>query len=154
MKFDKFLKKVSTYGQIVTINGDSWLVCDGVGMVIPSGVTNLLGVGKAPELTEKIVKALIAADIDDKVELIDATIRADGKPKDIVRIFGDPYGAKKDITVGISNSNFGLLEKSDNELAEAEIVYETDENKEVSEKYLLILDYNYNLVGFIREVKE
>ncbi|MEE3428403.1 MAG: hypothetical protein VZQ55_05500 [Ruminococcus sp.] len=154
MKFDKFLKKVSTYGQIVTVNGDSWLVCAGVGMIIPSGVINLLGVGKAPESTSRIVEALVEADKDDKVELIAASIKADGRPKDIVRIFGDPSGVNFDVNVGISNNDFGLLEKSDVNLAEAEIIYENDENKEINEKYLMILDYEDELVGFIQGVKE
>ena len=154
MKFDKFLKKVSTYGQIVTVNGDSWLVRAGVGMIIPSGVINLLGVGKAPESTSRIVEALVEADKDDKVELIAASIKADGRPKDIVRIFGDPSGVDFDVNVGISNNDFGLLEKSDVNLAEAEIIYENDENKEINEKYLMILDYEDELVGFIQGVKE
>lgn len=44
MKFEKFLKGVGTHGEVVTrVNGEKWLVCGGVGMVIPKGVDTLLG---------------------------------------------------------------------------------------------------------------
>lgn len=144
MKFEKFLKGCGTHGQIYKrANGESWLICSGVGMKIPLGVDNLLGVGWVPEKVKVLIEALIGADISDKVELTRATIKPDGKASDIVRIFGD----KLDIEVGIYNSDFGLLEKADVNLAEVEI--ET-EDFITEDKYLLVLDHNDEVIGFIK----
>lgn len=146
MKFEKFLKSVGTHGQIYTrSNGESWLICSGVGMKIPLGVDNLLGIGEVPEKVKVLIEALIGADIDDKVALTRATITADGKASDIVRIFGDNL----DIEVGIYNSDFGLLEKADVNLAEVEI--ETDDFI-TEEKYLLVLDQSDEVIGFIKGI--
>lgn len=143
MKFEKFLKRCGTHGQIVNRgNGEKWLICDGVGMLVPAGVENLLGSGEVGEKTRRIVEALVCADTDDKVELSAAFIPAAGKPKDIVRIFGDNV---LDTEVGISNEDFGLLEKSDVNLAEVEL--EIDD--ETSVRFLLVLDRDDLLIGFI-----
>ena len=147
MKFEKFLKGCGTHGQIVTrSNGDKWLVCGGVGMKVPTGVVNLLGSGEAPEKVKTLVEGLIKADTDDKVFLKRAVIEKDGKASDIVRVFGDILN----IEIGISNGAFGLLEKTDTNLAEVEIeedsiFYET--------KYLLILEGDDIVVGFIEGVE-
>lgn len=144
MKFEKFLKSVGTHGLIYTRqNGESWLICADVGMKIPLGVNNLLGVGEAPEKVKELIEALIRADVSDKVELTRATITADGKASDIVRIFGDNL----DIEVGIYNGNFGLLEKADVNLAEVEI---EDDDRLDEDKYLLVLDHNDEVIGFIK----
>lgn len=142
MKFEKFLKRCGTHGQIVKRdNGDKWLICDGVGMLVPAGVETLLGFGEVGEKTRRIVEALVYADTDDKVELSAAFIPADGKPKDIVRIFGDK---DLDTDVGIRNEDYGLLEKSDVNLAEVEL--ETDDS---IGRFLLVLDRDDELIGFI-----
>lgn len=144
MKFEKFLKSCGTHGQILTSdNGDKWLVCDGVGMKVPRGVENLLGAGEVGEKVKTLVEGIVKADTDDKVDLVRATIPADGKAGDIVRVFGDGL----DIEVGIYNADFGLLEKRDINLAEAEI----DENNNTT-KFLLILDGDDEVVGFIHGV--
>ena len=148
MKFEKFLKSTGTHGQIFTRdNGDKWLVCDGVGMKVPAGVVNLLGSGEVPEKIKTLVNGLIMADTDDKVHLTRATITADGKASDIVRIFSDDL----DIEVGIYNACFGLLEKADRNLAEVEIEDSGDEF--IDGKYLVILDKADEVVGFIQGVK-
>ena len=148
MKFEKFLKSVGTHGQILTRdNGDRWLICGGVGMKIPLGVKNLLGSGEVSEKVKTLVEGLIYADTDDKVTLARATIKKDGKANDIVRIFEDGL----DIAVGIHNADFGLLEKSDINLAEVEV--EDDDTFEGA-KFLLILDNDYEVIGFIQGVKE
>ena len=145
MKFEKFLKGCGTHGQILDrTNGDKWLVCGGVGMKVPVGVVNLLGSGEVGEKTKKILEAIVKADTDDKVSLMRATIPADGKASDIVRVFGD----KLDIEVGIYNADFGLLEKGDVNLAEVEI-----EDDGTETKYLLILDREDQVIGFIQGVK-
>ena len=153
MKFEKFLKGCGTYGQILEReNGDKWLVCGGVGMRVPVGVVNLLGTGTVGEKTKTIVEVLIKADTTDKVALRRATIPADGKAGDIVRVFGDGL----DIEVGIYNADFGLLEKSDVNLAEVEIEdgdIEDPRHSFLNDKYLLVLDRDDTVIGFIAGVK-
>ena len=145
MKFEKFLKGCGTHGQILTReNGDKWLVCGGVGMKVPLGVKNLLGAGEVGEKVKALVEGIVKADTDDKVELTRATITKDGKAGDIIRVFGDGL----DIEVGIYNADFGLLEKKDVNLAEAEI--DEDDN---TTKFLLILNNEDEVLGFIRGVK-
>lgn len=145
MKFEKFLKGCGTHGQILErANGDKWLVCGGVGMRVPVGVVNLLGSGEVGEKTKKILEAIVKADTDDKVTLTRATIPADGKANDIVRVFEDGL----DIEVGIYNVDFGLLEKADVNLAEVEI-----EDEDIETKYLLVLDREDVVIGFIQGVK-
>lgn len=148
MKFEKFLKGCGTHGQILTRdNGDKWLVCSGIGMKVPVGVQNLLGSGEVSESVKTLVEGLIRADTDDKVSLTRATIEKDGKASDIIRVFGDEL----DIEIGIYNSSFGLLEKGDVNLAEVEIEDDSDFN---GSKFLLVLDHDNNLKGFIRGVEE
>lgn len=146
MKFEKFLKGCGTHGQILERdNEDKWLLCGGVGMKVPTGVINLLGSGEVGERHKKIVEAIIRADTDDKVKLTRATISADGKAGDIVRIFGGEDFVGNSFEVGIYNSDFGLLEKGDVNLAYAEIEY-----PELPAKFLLVLDNDDQVIGFIK----
>ena len=153
MKFEKFLKGVGTHGQILErSNGDKWLICGGVGMLVPNGVINLLGSGVVGDKTKAIIEAIVKADTDDKVDLTRASLEKDGKPSDIIRVFGDGL----DIEVGIYNSDFGLLEKSDVNLAEVEIEdgdIDDPQHNLVGRKYLLILDTEDEVIGFIQGVK-
>ena len=153
MKFEKFLKGCGTYGQILEReNSDKWLVCGGVGMRVPVGVVNLLGTGVVGDKTKAIVEALIKADTDDKVVLQRATVPADGKAGDIVRVFGDGLG----IEVGICNADFGLLEKSDVNLAEVEVEdgdIDDPQHSFTERKYLLVLDRDDAVIGFIEGTK-
>lgn len=145
MKFEKFLKGCGTHGQILErANGDKWLVCGDVAMKVPNGVTNLLGSGEVGDKFKNLVEGIIKADTDDKVTLTRATIPADGKSSDIVRVFSDGL----DIEVGIYNAYFGLLEKNDTNIAEAEI----DKDDETI-KFLLILDNEDEVIGFIQGTK-
>ena len=149
MKFEKFLKSTGTHGQIFTRdNGDRWLICAGVGMKVPVGVVNLLGSGEVPEKIKTLVNGLVNADIDDKVHLTRATVSKDGKTSDIVRVFGDDL----DIEVGICNVDFGLLEKADVNIVEVEIEESGDDN--LDGKYLVILDRDDEVVGFIQGVNK
>lgn len=150
MKFEKFLKGCGTHGSILTRdNGDKWLVCEGVGMKVPKGVVNLLGAGEVGEKTKALVEGIVKADTDDKVELKRATVPADGKASDIIRIFeGEEFVTGDKIEVGIYNADFGLLEKKDIFLAEAEI----DEDDKTT-KFLLILDNEDEVLGFIQGVE-
>ena len=148
MKFEKFLKSVGTHGQIYTRdNGDRWLICGGVGMKIPLGVENLLGSGEVPQKIKTLIEGLIKADTDDKVALSRAIVSKDGKASDIIRIFSDCLGG---IEIGISNACFSLLEKADVDLAEVAI---EDENDPLDEtQFLLILDRDDEVIGFIQGV--
>lgn len=148
MQFEKFLKSCGTHGQIVKTNsGDKWLVCGGVGMIVPKGVINLLGTGEASEATREIVQGIVYADTDDKVTLTEAYLPADGRPSDIVRVFGNP---KDDIYIGIHNADYGLLEKSDQNLAFLEV---EDDDLNTS-KFLLVLDHLNEVIGFIAGVQD
>ena len=153
MKFEKFLKGVGTHGQILErANGDKWLICGGVGMKVPNGVINLLGSGVVGDKTKTIIEAIVKSDTDDKVDLIRASLEKDGKASDIIRVFGDGL----DIEVGIFNSDFGLLEKSDINLAEVEIEdgdIDDSQHSFIGHKYLLILDTEDEVIGFIQGVK-
>lgn len=146
MKFEKFLKSCGTHGQIVKReNGDKWLVCGGVGMRVPVGVVNLLGAGEVGEKTREIIEAIVTADTDEKIQLTEATLPADGKASDIVRVFSDGYNR-----VRIRNADFGLLERSDVVLAYLEI---EDDDFNVT-RYLLVLDPAEDVIGFITGVPE
>ena len=142
MKFEKFAKNSGIYGQIVELEaGDKWLVCNGIGMMVPNGLTNLLGIGTAPEKVQRVVESITEVDTDDKVVLTSAYLKADGKPTEIVRIFGDEFG----YGVGIKNKDFGLIERSDVNMCHVEIVLEDGEEL----RCLVILDRNDEPVGFI-----
>lgn len=150
MKFEKFLKGCGTHGQIVKRgNGDAWLVCGGVGMKVPAGVINLLGVGMASGDMYELVDAIVTADTDERIQLTEATLPADGKASDIIRVFGDGYNR-----VRIHNADFGLLEKSDVILAYLEIIQEDEDFNELIDRYLLVLDPAEEVIGFITGVPE
>lgn len=151
MKFEKFLKQTGTHGQIFTRgNGTRWLVCGGVGMKVPAGVVNLLGSGEVSEKVKTLVEGLVNADIDDKVKLTNAVLmNADGKASDIIRVFSGEDMAGDYIEVGIINADFGLLEKADYNLAQVEVETEVEY---MEDKYLLVLDPDDEVIGFIQGV--
>lgn len=150
MKFEKFLKGCGTHGRIVKReNGDKWLICGGVGMKVPAGVVNLLGAGEVSEKTREIIETIVRADTDDRIQLTEATLPADGKASDIVRVFSD--GCDR---VRIRNADFGLLERSDVILAYLEIIREDDDLNELIDRFLLVLDPAEEVIGFITGVPE
>ncbi len=150
MKFEKFLKSVGTHGEVIACTeSEKWLVCDGVGMVIPRGVDNLLGTASEREYAS-IVDVISTADLDDPLTLTRAILpRADGKASDIYRVFTTDSGLDE---IGITNADFGLLEKSDYNLAEVEV--DCEDNGYLDDtKFLLILDNGDEVVGFIEGVR-
>ena len=150
MKFEKFLKGCGTHGQIVKReNGDKWLICGGVGMRVPAGVVNLLGAGEVSEKTHEIVEAIVTADTDERIQITEATLPADGKASDMIRVFGDGYNR-----VRVRNADFGLLERADVFLAYLEIVQEDDDLNELIDRFLLVLDPTKEVIGFIAGVPE
>lgn len=151
MKFEKFLKQTGTHGVVIERNeSEKWLVCGGVGMVIPRGVDSILS-GTVISDYASIVDTLANAEYDDPVKLVKAVLLDPaGNAKAIYRVFETDLGDK----VGIVNSNYGLLERSDL-LGYGEIESENIETKETEiVKYLLVYDYNGNIVGFITGSKE
>lgn len=142
MKFEKFLKAVGTHGEVVEINeSERWLVCGGVGMVIPMGVDNILGVPNKNDDVGHIVHVLTNLELDDPLTLCDARLfDPAGGTKDIYRVFETEIGDY----VGIINADYGLLEKKD-VLGYAEI--ETAEKETV--KFALVYDASGNIQGFI-----
>ena len=143
MKFEKFFKSAGTHGLIVKANAvDSWLLCGGVGMLIPVGVNNL-GVSVDPEpLFTAIVKS---EPDDDYLELKSAILmEADGKANDIIRVFETDLGDR----VGIMNKDYGLLEKKDR-LTYLEI---EDDKTGITSKIVVVRDYDGNAIGFITGV--
>lgn len=143
MKFEKFFKSAGTHGLIVKKSEvESWLLCGGVGMLIPVGVNNL-GVSVDPE---PIFNAIVKSEPDDDyLELKSAILmEADGKANDIIRVFETDLGDR----VGIMNKDYGLLEKKDR-LTYLEI---EDDKTGITSKILVVRDYDGNVTGFITGV--
>ena len=146
MKFEKFFKSVGTHGIIVK-KSDSWLLCGGVGMVIPNGVNNL-GVSGEPE---PLFNAIVNSESDDDTLLLKEAILKDpeGKAKDIIRVFETDNGDR----IGIRNEAYGLLEKSDR-LTYLEVEGEdpNDELETITTKIMVVRNYNDDVIGFITGV--
>ena len=151
MKFEKFLKQVGTHGEVIERNeSEKWLVCGGVGMVIPRGVDNLLGSNRDNRYAS-IVDVIANAELDDKLSLVDAVLLdPTGNAGAIYRVFESELGER----VAIINADYGLLEKKDLlGYGEIEIPakYEGDEiaEEEKTIKYILVYDQTGNIQGFI-----
>lgn len=141
MKFEKFVKRVGVHGKIVRNGDDAWLICNGVGMLVPEGVKPFGDVKEPNDLIKDILKADIE---DDELSLFRASLPyADSKPAEIVRVF------KTDLEdeIGISNENFGLIEKDDR------LVYlEIETSEDNVEKFILVTDrVGDKIIGFISE---
>lgn len=146
MKFEKFLKGVGTHGEVIERNeGEKWLVCGGVGMIIPKGVDNLLG-KKWPEEYASIVDVIANAELDDPLTLKEAVLLdPTGNAGAIYRVFETDLGDR----VGIINADYGLLEKKDL-LGYGEIeVDATEDDPARTIKYVLVYDQKGNIQGFI-----
>lgn len=146
MKFEKFLKGCGTHGEVIERNeAEKWLVCGGVGMIIPKGVDNLLG-KKWPAEYASIVDVIANAELDDVLTLKEAKILdPSGNANAIYRIFESELGE----TVGIINGDYGLLEKKD-VLGYGEIeVDATEDDPARTIKYVLVYNQNGKLQGFI-----
>ncbi len=146
MKFEKFLKGCGTHGEVIERNeGEKWLVCGGVGMIIPKGVDNLLG-KKWPEEYASIVDVLANAELDDKLTLKEAVLLdPTGNAGSIYRVFESEFGE----IVGIINGDYGLLEKKDC-LGYGEIEIDATESDPARTiKYVLVYDQTGNIQGFI-----
>ena len=144
MKFEKFFKSAGTHGLIVKKNdGDSWLLCAGVGMQIPVGVNNL-GVSVDPE---PLFRAIVNSEPDDDFLKLEAAIlrEADGKTNDIIRVFKTDIGDR----VGIWNKEYGLLEKKDR-LTYLEV---EDDETGITSKIVVVRDYDNEVIVFITGIE-
>ena len=108
MKFEKFAKKAVPHAACVTVGNAKYLSYGGVYACIPAWCGNM---GIESKENEELDDILNNADWSDcEAYLTSAFLPdADGKAKDIVRVFSDDEGGK----VGISNENFALIEKTD-----------------------------------------
>lgn len=140
MKFEKFFKSVGTHGLIVKkSDNESWLLCNGVGMLIPTGVNNL-GVSVDPE---PLFRAIVNSEPDDDYLKLERAILQDpeGKANDIIRVFETDLGD----AVGIWNKEYGLLEKKDR-LTYLEV---EDDDTGITSKIVVVRDHGDNVIGFI-----
>lgn len=143
MKFEKFFKATGTHGLIVKRSEvESWLLCDGIGMKIPSGVNNL-GVSSDPK---PMFNAIINSNSeDDYLELKEAILRdPEGKASDIIRVFETALGDR----VGIYNAAYGLIERKDR-LTYLEIEAEDAQGVEMTHKFIVVRDHKNEPIGFI-----
>lgn len=141
MKFEKFVKRVGVHGKIVRNGDDAWLICNGVGMLVPEGVKPFGDVNEPNDL----IKAILKADIeDDELSLFRASLPyADSKPAEIVRVFKTDL----DDEIGISNENFGLIEKDDRL-----VYFEIETSEDNVEKFILVTDrVGDKIIGFMSE---
>ncbi len=145
MKFEKFFKSAGTHGLIVKKSEvETWLVCGEVGMRIPDGVNNL-GVNKDPD---EIFKAIVNSYSEDDLLILKEAILKDpeGKANDIIRVFETDLGDR----IGIYNASYGLLEKKDR-LTYLEIEEDDPDNEGETKisKFIVVRDYNNEVIGFI-----
>lgn len=146
MKFEKFLKAVGTHGEIVTVGEyDKWLVCDGVGMLIPRGVDNLLGEAKDSEYAS-IVHALAYVEMDEPLTLSKAVLLdPTGNAAAIYRVFTSDLGS----VIGITNTDYGFLEKSDR-LGYQDIEVPTaDLEATTTVKFMVVYNPSGQAIGYI-----
>lgn len=110
MKFEKLIKRAGISAAIVTdVNNNKWIYDDGVAMIIPPFVVDKYGDATAT-FPESIIDGLHSIDPDttDPAELVRAEIPADGKAKEITRIYADA-----DFEFDVSNPNWALIERYD-----------------------------------------
>lgn len=152
MKFEKFLKTVGTYGEILTTgSGEKWLSCANVVIKVPKGVNNLLGVGS--KKIGSVFEAILNSDTSDDVVQLKQSVLFDpqGKNKDIIRVFETDLLDK----VGIYNPDYALLDRTDKlTYLDIEVTDPQNEDKLITLKYLVVLNQNNEIQGFIKGVNE
>ena len=149
MKFEKFFKSAGIYGQVISRGYKKWLVCGGVGMVVPDGLCENLSKGVDSGKAKMIVDALCETFDQEPVMLSRAYLAKDGKPSEVLRIFRDEAGNE----VAITNKDFGLLERSDIALYWVDIEDDTDEDKDPQTlRFLIVQDSDDNVIGFIHGI--
>lgn len=138
MKFEKFIKRAGINAVIVTDpDGDKWIYSDGVAMVIPPVFVNNYGdaLYKIPADIFDAIDGIDPEYTDNAAELIRAEIPADGKAKEITRIYADA-----DFEFCVCNADWSLIERSDR------VFIAIDDNEEPA---ALGIYNGENLVGVI-----
>lgn len=110
MKFEKFIKRAGINAVIVTDpDGRKWIYNDGVAMIIPPCFVDNYG-DAAYKIPADIFGAIndIDPDVVNPAELIRAEIPADGKAKEITRIYADG-----DFEFAVHNADWSLIERND-----------------------------------------
>jgi hypothetical protein len=110
MKFEKFIKRAGINAVIVTDpDGRKWIYNDGVAMIIPPCFVDNYG-DAAYKIPADIFGAIndIDPDVTNPAELIRAEIPADGKAKEITRIYADG-----DFEFAVHNADWSLIERND-----------------------------------------
>lgn len=111
MKFEKFIKRAGIHVLTLTdTESNKWAYNDGVMMIIPDGV-NVTGTSTAtiPErLTDEIYSSDVMEYEEDQAYLDRAELPADGKAKDIERIY--KLGSDE---IRVNNADWSLIESSD-----------------------------------------
>lgn len=106
MKFEKFVKRAVPYCCTVNHKGVAWCKFGTMYARIPAYIGQIGSVDKYDDVLPAV---LDAERYEEKAELFHAYLKsADGKSKDIIREFSDG-----DLTFGISNENFALIERYD-----------------------------------------
>ena len=108
MKFEKFAKKAVPHAACITVAGDKYLAYNGVYARIPGWCGNI---GIDSKENEELSAVLEHGEYGESEAFLTRAYlpNADGKSKDIVRVFRDSEGFE----IGISNENFALIEKTD-----------------------------------------
>lgn len=133
MKFNKFIKSCEGHGVIYKFDGELWLTCGNVMMLIPEYSKGVVADSVLP-IPDYLIDVINNMNRNE-CELVEARVRTpDGKSKDIIRVFEDGDG----IRFSISNTDYGLLEKSDNTM----LVFIND-----TAVALGVYDHNYEMVG-------
>lgn len=143
MKFEKFFKSAGTHGLIVKKSEvESWLLCEGVGMKIPTGVNNL---GVSSEPTD-MFKAVVGSNSEDDIlTLVEAVIRdPEGKANDIIRVFETGLGDR----IGIYNASYGLIERKDR-LTYLEIEADNENGVTKTYKFIVVRNSKNEPIGYI-----
>lgn len=110
MKFEKFIKRAGINAVIVTDpDGRKWIYNDGVAMIIPPCFVDNYG-DAAYKIPADIFGAIndIDPDVTNPAELIRAEIPADGKAKEITRIYADG-----NFEFAVHNADWSLIERND-----------------------------------------
>lgn len=147
MKFEKFFKSAGIYGKVVNHRGTKWLVCAGVGMRVPEGMSEILSKGADSGKNKMVVDAICDSFDGEPVTLARAYLAKDGRPSDVRRIFADDSGNE----IAIRNSDFGLLERSDVLLFWLDVEDDTGEGDETKTmRFLLVENSDNSVIGFIQ----
>ncbi len=112
MKYEKFIKRAGINGVVVSDGSNrKYIYYNGVAMVIPPIFADNYNVSsyKIPAGIFEAVGRIDPEYTENAAKLTLAEIPADGKAKEITRIYTDA-----DFEFGVNNTNWSLIERNDN----------------------------------------